>query len=83
MLILTKSTWKFLSTVFILTELLLLLFFFIILFMLKKKWPLCLHYARSSNHSIQPKIGCRHNVSNPSIEAAVYGDLLIFYATGS
>ena len=29
-----------------------------------------------------PKL-CRHNVSNPSLEDAVYGDPFNFYATGS
>ena len=32
--------------------------------------------------ALSPKL-CRHNVSNPSLEAAVCGDPFNFYATGS
>ena len=86
MLILTESTWKqkFLQYSYHTYVIIIIIFFIIILFMLKKKMALIPVYIMLDGPTIAlcTKL-CWHNVSNASLEEAVYSYPFNFYATGS
>ena len=64
------------------TYVIIIIFFIIVLFMLKKNGPYAGIMLDGPTIALCSKL-CWHNVSNASLEEAVYGYSFNFYATGS